>query len=138
MRLALRTSAVAASLGLASITLGVFGVLYDYGPGSAIRQFHEALTKDDRVELSRVIVPPKNPAVARQMLGFLSGLAQNGDIRIAATQRFDREVRAIVSYRDTDGNQFPVVFVVVKPDRQWQIDLDKTATIVQDMLVSRH
>ncbi|RYG37655.1 hypothetical protein EON81_06085 [bacterium] len=134
MRAALRPSAAIAAFALAATTLGVFGVLYDYGPGSAIRQFHQALATDNEAELRRLIVPPRNPILARQMLQELDEFVRNGDIRIEATQRFDREVRTIVSYRGNDGLRFPVVFVVVKPDRQWQIDLEKTATIVRDML----
>lgn len=135
-RLTVKTSAVLAALGLAAITLGVFGVLYDYGPGSAIRQFHQALVRGDQVGLSRVVVPPRNPALAREMLRYIDSLLQNGDVRIEATQRLDREVRAVVTYRDTDGNRLPIVFVVEKPGEQWQINLEKTATVMNDVLAS--
>lgn len=48
-----KSSAIAAGL-LAAVTLGVFGVLRDYGPESALRRFHLAAIENDDRMLQRV------------------------------------------------------------------------------------
>ncbi|MDX2066454.1 MAG: hypothetical protein SFX74_11990 [Fimbriimonadaceae bacterium] len=124
------------ALVLATVTLGVFGALHDYGPEGAVRRFHEAIRRNDAKELQEVLQEPIASTEAQQLVYSTRVLLRNGPAGLLGTRRGGRNVQMLVTYRDPYGRAFPIVFFVDKPvgSRQWKISASKTNVAISDYL----
>lgn len=125
----------AAASVLATITLGVFYVLQDYGPESAIRRYHQAILKQDRLDLQRVSVQEIDSENSRLLAREVGGFLAIGNYQLVRMERTPGEVRAGVVYRPR-GTQdvFPMIWIVEKKGGVWKVNVDKTLTILRDSL----
>ncbi|AIE86149.1 hypothetical protein [Fimbriimonas ginsengisoli] len=130
-----RLWAYLAAAGLCLLTLAVLYPLQDYGPESAIRRFHVAISHDDGVELQRVTAQPIQSEnvqwLARQVQGLMKAGARYQLLRM---QRWPTQVRAAIVYTSPSDERFPMIWVVEKRGRIWRVDADKTVTIMRDSL----
>ena len=124
---------VGAATTLAVVVLGVFFVLQDYGPESAIRRFHRAVQVGDVRELARVTKQPISSRAVADLSGWVQQMRHVGArYRLLRVDRQPREVYAALEYVLPDGQTYPTVWVVEKPRETWQIDAARTVTIIED------
>jgi hypothetical protein len=115
-------------------------MLQDYGPGSAIRRFHQGVAQQDLNMVQGAIMQPVEAPSVGRVVKRVQSLLQDEPPRVAGTERdLSRragppQVRVVMVYRDIDGSPFPIVWVVEKPSRVWRINVDKTETIINDYL----
>lgn len=137
-----RIWAFVAAAALASLTLGVFAPLQNYGPESAVRRFNVALLRHDPLDLQRVTEQDLRTADANELARrVLSLLRAGASFQLVRMERQSSQVRAVVVYTVPSNPsvspgkvQFPMVYVVEKTGRVWRINASKTLTILRDRL----
>ena len=119
---------------LALLTLGVFYVLQDYGPESAIRKFHVAAAAGDAGALQSVTQQPVRTQEVQILAAKVRRLLGEGyRYQVLRMDRSPTQVRAAVVY--TVGNiELPEIWVVEKDGRSWKIDAFTTEGIQRDSL----
>jgi hypothetical protein len=119
----LKQSAVAA-LVLAGITFFVFFTLRDFGPGSAVRRFHEDILTGNVEDLQKVCSAPiTDPDVQR--LAMFTNDERSSVARLASMSRSPDEVDVLVLY-EQDQVSTPFVWVVTKHVAGWEVDAAQT------------
>lgn len=122
-----RISAWIASAVLAAITLGVFYVVRDYGPESAIRRFQFAVLSRDTNALGAVTLQPLNDPSVQHLVTSVEMLTQRGaNYQILQMNRGPDAVVAAVQYTLSNGESAPTYWVVVKQNRTWKVDTLET------------
>lgn len=125
----------AAAATLSLLTLGVFYVLQDYGPESAIRRFHDAVLKRDPVELQRVTDEDVRSQSVQQLITQVGAFMRSGSYQLLRMERSATQVQAAVVYRARGSRDvFPMIWVVEKRGGLWKVNADKTMTILRDNL----
>jgi len=120
---------------LSLLTLGVFYVLQDYGPESAIRRFHDAIVRGDGVELQRVTMEDIRSPNVRLLARDVNNFLRNGAYQLVRMERSQTQVKAAVVYRAKGSSElFPMIWVVEKQGSIWKVNADKTLTILRDNL----
>lgn len=120
---------------LALITLGVFAVLQDYGPESAIRRFHAAVMQDDPIELQSVTEQNVRTPAVRELAVQVRSFLSTGSYQLLRMERSPAQVRAAVVYTSrTTHEQFPMIWIVEQRNHVWRVDANKTLTILHDSL----
>lgn len=120
---------------LALITLGVFSVLQDYGPESAIRRFHAAVMQEDAIELQTVTEQNVRTPAVRELAGQVHSFLTQGNYQLLRMERSPLQVRAAVVYTSRlTHEQFPMIWVVEQRNHVWRVDANKTLTILHDSL----
>ncbi|HWD37236.1 MAG TPA: hypothetical protein VG944_00170 [Fimbriimonas sp.] len=117
---------------LAAITLFVFFTLQDYGPGSAIRRFHDDVISQNYADLQRICREDINSLEVGMLAQMLNDLDERGATStIASEDRSAAEVDVLVLYR-LQGGERPYIWVVKKNRGTWQIDPFETVRANQD------
>jgi len=130
-----RTWAYVAAGTLAFVTLGTFSLLQSSGPESTLRSFHAALERRDVRELQRVTKQDLRTQNAQILMRQVNTYLRSGaNYQLVRMERQPRLVRAAVVYTLPAGDQIGMIWVVEKPNSVWQIDADRTATILRDSL----
>lgn len=109
-----------ASIALAAVTLGVFGVLQNYGPESAVRRFHHAVATGDPKELAETIVGDTRSSSVTDLGTIVHAfLLENPQgFHIVQQSRTDKQVEILALY----GSGRRIVWVVVKARDRWRVD----------------
>ena len=125
-----------ASVVLASVVLGVFVRLQEFGPESALRKFHQALVRGSWRDLQAVTEEDvRAPGVQVLALRAAEDMRVGGNrFRILRTERKPDEVRAAVAYTMPDGRTIYRVWVVDRVGRAWRVSAEKTARVMSDAL----
>ena len=136
-----RLLAIVSAAVLASLTVGVFYQLQDYGPESAIRRFNELSINDNDEGLKTVIADNAQLHSIFFLKQKLKEWYQDGaTMQLAQMERSENEVRAAVLFTipaEPDyplGTQWAMIWVVVRRGKSWLVDVNKTATILGDQL----
>lgn len=128
------TQAVLASALLSLLTLGVFFLLQDYGPESAVRRFHQAALADNDRELQRVTDQSIRSSSVKQLREFVSGLLTSGaKIQIGRVERSPSQVLAEFRYYRRDG-VYILIWYVKKTKSGWAVDAERTLTSFQHFM----
>lgn len=115
-----RDPGFAAAAVLATVTLSVFAVFQNYGPESAVRRFHHAVTYDDFGEMAQVVTQGINSSAVKELRADVAQAMQgsSGYYRILTSDRSEKQVVMLAKYQSTP----PIVWVVVKQRAGWRID----------------
>jgi uncharacterized UPF0160 family protein len=115
----------AATLGI--VTLLVFSLLQDYGPESAIRQFHEAVRENDDQLLASVTFEDMSDPNVQLLKRQVQDLEEQGArYSVYSVDRHPTYVEADVQYQGPGGQQITVVWVVRKDRRIWRVSAIQT------------
>ena len=124
---------------LAGLTLGIFYVLQDYGPESAIRRFHRAISSQpvNVQELAQVTQQEVGQGVVSQLVQTVLAIdptAQRYQLR--RMDRSPRQVRAEVAYLTPPGYVVVLPWVVRKTpgSESWRVDAVETLGWMQSYL----
>ena len=125
-----------AAVLLAAVTLGVFSVLQDYGPESAIRRFHHAVQVGDLNELQRVTKQDLREGSPAKLTAWVSNIIHAGArYRLLRVERQPTEVYAALEYVLPNGESYPTVWIVEKErtaGSSWKVDAKLTYQVLQD------
>ncbi|MGV3614879.1 MAG: hypothetical protein ACO1SV_06050 [Fimbriimonas sp.] len=128
-----RGARIGAAALLATVTLGVFYVLQDYGPESAIRRFHRAVQARDSGELARVTEQPIDSPEVQELIRWVDQTSRFGArYQLLRVERQRREVYAALDYTAPNGENYATVWVVEKKGETWKVDAVRTVTILRD------
>ncbi|MBS1717314.1 MAG: hypothetical protein JSS72_06250 [Armatimonadetes bacterium] len=120
------------ALILAVVTVGVFWSLRNYGPESAIREFHEAILLNDPREFEHVCLDVQSPATQVLALRVSSLIRRGATYRLIRVDRSPRKVFADAQYVLPNGFRVQLIFVVQKDLHQWKINTDESERIVRE------
>ena len=129
--------AAVAAIVLAIGVLGLFMRLQEYGPESAVRRFHQAISRGALPDLQRVTVEDVRSPLVRGFVRDVAGLMAQGvnrPPRILRTDRTPNQVRAAVAYPLPGGQPFYMVWVVERQGRTWKVSVENTRRVIQDAL----
>ncbi|HRK20521.1 MAG TPA: hypothetical protein PLX06_01850 [Fimbriimonadaceae bacterium] len=124
-------SSLIAALGLGLLTFGVFFVLQDYGPESALRKFHRAAVNGNLREVSEVVAQDSNREFVEGLAGMVFRYARAGArYQLLHVKRENKRVVAEVAYV-LPGRPvaYPVLWVVEKERGGWKVDVNETVKI---------
>lgn len=113
---------------LAALTLGVFWILRDFGPESALRRFHQAALNGRVADLQAVTVEPVVSPSVKELVASVQRTFQRGGQppRVARTERMPRLVRSVLLYQ-VGGDVFvPAVWVVRREKAGWKVSASET------------
>lgn len=119
------------ALGVALLTFGVFFVLQDYGPESALRKFHRAAVNGNLAEVMDVVAQD----AARENVEGLAAMVYNyaragARYQLLHVKRENKRVVAEVAYvLPNRPIAYPVLWVVEKKPGGWRVDVDETVKI---------
>jgi hypothetical protein len=121
---------------LAALTLFVFYTFRDYGPASAVRQFHDDVRNGDLRDLQRVTAGSlDSPQLSRLVAELRYYDSQNPNPRIAATQMIKSDEASVITvYPQSDRNAFFVWIVRKEPNQPWRVDPDLTIRAMISLL----
>lgn len=126
---------VAAAL-LASVTLGAFAVLQDYGPESAIRRFHHAVQVGDVNELERVTGQDLKDPIVGDLASWVSRMNRAGaQYHVLRVERQPTQVYAALEYTLPNGETYPTVWIVQReqrPEATWKVNARLTYRVLID------
>jgi hypothetical protein len=120
---------VASTIALAALTLGVFLVLRDYGPGTALRRFHVAVLRRDQASIRAVVTSDSSDQAVSELASTVVGFALRGwRYQFLGTEPFSRDaVKAEINYISPSGQRAVPTFWIVRKSRGvWRIDADTT------------
>ncbi len=125
-----------AALALALLTTGVFFVLRNAGPESALRRFHQAALNGDARELATALTPESGERSVRALAGRVVEFGQaGGRFRLESLDRRGRVAIADVSYLFPNrGLAVSTLWVLENRKGRWLIDADETARIIPRVL----
>lgn len=114
-----REPRLVAAFTLAAVTLGVFAMLQNYGPESAVRRFHHGVVTNDPKEIEQVVTQSVNSSAVTELVNYVRG-AMNaaGGYRVARVDRGGKQVDILTIY----GDRAAVVWVVTLESGRWRID----------------
>ncbi len=119
-----------AAATLAAVTLAVFATFQNYGPESAVRRFHQALTARDLKAIAQVVdTSPDNSAVQDLARYVEAARMGNPNYRIVKSERGKDQVEILAFY--ASGALIP--WVVVRDRDHWRIDSYLTLQGLQKM-----
>jgi hypothetical protein len=121
---------------VAGLTLFVFFVLQNFGPQSAVRRFHNAILRRDSTELRASVLESTDSKSVRVLVDGVSRLLLNGPPALAGSRHEPNEEQLLLTYRDDQGNVFPIVFFVEKRpgQRNWKVNSSKTSIAFENYL----
>jgi hypothetical protein len=128
-------SSLVSALVLAVLTGGVFWILQDYGPESALRKFHRAAVNRDLRELSQVVTQDSFRQNVELLAAMVEGYARNGArYQLREVNRQNRRVIAEVEYVFPNrGLSVPMFWVVVKDREGWKVSANDTEAVRRRM-----
>lgn len=111
-----------AAVVLALVTLFTFYVFRDFGPQSALRQFHIDAARGDYTDLRRLTLQPDD-AATRNMVAFVQALVrQNASFEIVGMKRQGKAMLVFVEYRLPNGLAQGMVWYVQQTSSDWRVD----------------
>lgn len=116
-----RVPGLGAAAALSVVTLVTFAIFQNYGPESAVRQFHRAILTNDEAAIAEVVTGPPDASSLQQIRSLIGGiLANSPNYRIVTSDRTSERVEMLALY---ENGRRPVVWVVVKEPGQdhWRI-----------------
>jgi len=124
---------------LGALTVGVFYVLRDFGPESALRKFHFAAISRDLEALDDVCDSAADPDATRYLVTELQSAARRGArYEVGKVVRKGDQAVATVIYRyPGQGIEIPTLWVVEKKDSRWRVNPHLTMTQTRNMLLGR-
>lgn len=116
---------------LSALTLGVFMVLREYGPESALRKFHRAAVNGNTRELARAVTPGSYPENLLSLASMVHSYARQGaQYQLKNVDRKERRVVAEVAYILPTRQMEPHMFWVVdKRPEGWRVNVNATADV---------
>lgn len=122
------TSSLIAAVVLAILTGGVFWVLQDYGPESALRKFHRAAINREWRELEGVVIPGSYRQNVELLASMVDTYARLGArYRLNSVKRGNGKVQALVEYVFPNGRRSDTVFWIVdKAKDGWRVNVNET------------
>ena len=122
-----------AALLLAGLTAGVFWVLQDYGPESALRKFHRAAVNRNYRELTQLVAPNSYEDSLNRLYYMVDTFARSGaQYQLLYVKRENKRVVAEVAYAWPNRKLVvPVFWVVEKFPGGWKVNVNQTEAIRQ-------
>ena len=123
-----------AAATLSVLTLGVFFTLRNYGPQSAVRRFHQAVSSQNPVEMSRYAEEsPTNPELL-ELGAFVHQNMLNTQPRFIAVQPGNNRAKVLVVYLNRFAAPQPVVFIVDQDVKthSWRVNCSATFSAIMD------
>jgi hypothetical protein len=119
-----RESSLLPAVVLAAFTLGVFYVLQNYGPESAVRRFHSAVAADDANALAAVTAQDvRSPEVRALILQVQRIPAEFRHVQFSSGWRGHRQVVIVAEYGSARGYKVYLPWLVRKINtRNWRVD----------------
>ncbi len=117
-----------AAVLLAAITLFVFGTLRDYGPESAVRRFHDAVSHHDAADLAKVAIEPIDSSSVQTLVGWIGQLDKMSVSapQLAAERREPNQVSEVTLFHLQYGQEAPIVWIVVRSTSGWKVNAQET------------
>lgn len=108
---------------MAVLTLGVFFLLQNYGPESAVRRLNAAIQTRDLDAFSTLTVP-SGPLDERTLLGAVGPyLRPEGQYRVIYTDGQNDRAETVVEYRAPGLPVLYVRYVSVRERNRWRVDV---------------
>ena len=121
------TASLIAALVLALLTGGVFWVLQDYGPESALRKFHRASINHEWRDLGEVVMSGSYRQNVEVLANMVETYARLGArYQLQQVRRQNGKVLARVEYVFPNGRRDPVFWVVDKAKDGWRVNVNET------------
>ena len=119
---------------MAILTISVFASAQFSGPESALQIYHVAVLNKDGDRLSAVVLQAPESRSARELQARVANLMRVSEgIRVAAIEREGRSAIVTMGYYSPELGQAFVMFYMVKPLADWQIDTERTMALLQGM-----
>lgn len=126
--LARRRASIGASLGLAVLTLGVFGFSQNIGPESCVRRYHDAVKRRAWGEVQATLLQDLQSYGPIALTEGVADMMSRGlQPRVRRTVRDPDAVYVVVSYVDAEGvSRQDLNYILVATRNGWRIDADMT------------
>src|SRR5687767_14248067 len=117
---------------LAAFTVGVFYILQNYGPESAVRRFHNAVAANDLDALARVIQEDVRSPAVRELRSRVWAINETArGIILFSSNRRTREVLVVGQYIAGNGYKFALPWLVQKKNTtNWRINVTGTLILM--------
>jgi hypothetical protein len=132
---ATNVAGLVSALLLAALTGGVFWVLQDYGPESALRKFHRAAVNRNYRELVDTVSPNSYRQNLEDLAYMVDTYARRGArYQLKFVERRNKRVKAEVIYVHPNRQMQPSVFwIVEKLPGGWRVNVNDTVSFMRSL-----